>query len=87
MAGPLLDTNHDVISNKIDRYLIKESETFGFTFFVVSALMWRNPFANVLTVGVQNEDRFLDTTDYMGYVAKVFKKDTDYIAKLFIPHM
>lgn len=87
VAGPLLDTNHTTISDKIDEQLLQESEVFGLTIFGDGATILRTPFINILAAGVHNEAGLLDIADCTGHMAKGFKKDAEYIAKLFIPHM
>ena len=87
MTGPLLDENHDTISNKIDHQLIKESEMFRLTMFGDGDTTLRAPFINKLTAGVHDEAALLDIDDCTGNVTKGFKKDAEDIAKLLIPHM
>ena len=45
------------------------------------------PFINALIEGVHNEAGLLDIADYSGHVTKGFKKDSERIAKFFVPHI
>ena len=87
VAGPLLDTNHATVSNKIDEQLLKNLEVYGLTIFGDGATILRTPLINILAAGVHNEAGLLDIANCTGHMAKGFKKDAEYIAKLFIPHM
>ena len=87
MSGPLFDENNDIVSNKIDYQLIKESEIFGLNFFGDDATMLCTLFINTLVSGVHDETGLLEIDNYIGHVAKGFKKDAECITKLFIPRM
>ena len=86
MPGPILDTNHTAIRNKIDGQLMKESKYLGLTILGDGDTTLCIPFISMFDAGTHNESVLLDITDYVGHVTKGFNKDTAYVAKLFDPH-
>ena len=87
VAGPLLDATFSTIREEIKRQVLKESTVFGIAIFGDGATHLRIPYINILAAGVHNDAGLLDIADCSGHVAKGYKKDAEYIAKLFIPHM
>ena len=87
VAGPLLDANHSTISTVIEEQITKEADVFGATIFGDGATHFKIPYFNILGAGVHNDAGLIDIADCSGHVAKGYKKDAEYIAKLFIPHM
>ena len=87
VAGPLLDTNFTVIINKINSQLMKESEVFVLAIFGGGSTTLWTPFVNMLAAGTNNEAGLIAIADYTKHVAKGSKKDSECIAKFFVPHM
>ena len=87
VAGPLLDAIFSTIREEIKRQVLKESTVFGIAIFGDGATHLRIPYINILAAGVHNDAGLLDIADCSGHVAKGYKKDAEYIANLFIPHM
>ena len=87
VAGPLLDATYSTVNEETEAKILKESREFGITIFGDGATYLRIPYINILAAGVHNDAGLLDIADCSGHVAKGYKKDAEYIAKLFLPHM
>ena len=60
---------------------------FGLSMFGDGAILLHRPLINILGAGVHNHAALLEIADCTGHVAQGYKKDAEYIAKFFIPHM
>lgn len=87
VAGPLLDATYSTVNQETEAKILKESRVMGITIFGDGATYLRIPFINILAAGVHNDAGLLDIVDCSGHVAKGYKKDAEYIAKIFLPHM
>ena len=87
ISKALLNATYDTIRDTIDNKLKKEADVFGLSIFRDGATILRCPLINILGAGVHNHAALLKIADCTGHVAQGYKKDAEYIAKLFIPHM
>lgn len=87
VAGPLLDATYSTVNEETESKILKESKVMGITIFGDGATYLRIPYINILAAGVHEDAGLLDIADCSGHVAKGYKKDAEYIAKLFLPHM
>lgn len=86
-TGKLLDINYQSYMNTIMETLKKDAKIFGISVYGDGATIKRMPLINLLAAGVHNPSAVLDIADCTKRMAEGKKKDGDYIAKLFVPHV
>ena len=87
IGGPLLDAHFKQVSEKNKQDLLREVEVFGLSVLGDGATIKKRPLFNVLASGFYSPATVLGICDCSSHLAKGGKKDAEYIAKLFLPHM
>lgn len=90
VAGELLDHNYQMSIERADKTLLKQADIFGLTVMGDGATVKKTPLLNILAAGVDGSNNAcctLEIVDATGHMSSGGKKDAEYIAKLFLPHM
>lgn len=87
IAGLLLDLTYEHMQNKQKEELLKDVGIFGLSLYGDGATIHKMPLLNLLASGVHQNVAVLDIVDATAHIEEGGKKDAEYIASLFQPHI
>lgn len=87
MGGNLLDLNYATKMKEYEERLMTDVDVYGLSLYGDGATVRRMPLINVMASGVQERSAVLEIVDCSKHLSNGGKKDAEYIAELFKPHM
>ena len=87
MGGNLLDLNYATKMKEYEERLMTDVDVYGLRLYGDGATVRRMPLINVMASGVQERSAVLEIVDCSKHLSNGGKKDAEYIAELFKPHM
>ena len=87
VGGVLLTENLNKTKEKRDKALMRDSDIFGLSMMGDGATIKKKPFFNILAYGYHLPAAVLAIVDCTKHLVAGGKKDAEYIARQFLPHM
>jgi len=87
VGGPLLDNNFEQVADKNKVEILKDADVFGLSVLGDGATIKKKPLFNVLASALNIPSAVLAVVDCSKHLAGGGKKDAEYIARCFLPHM
>lgn len=87
IGGELLDMNYSLYKKEMITSLERDTDIFGIAFFGDGATIKKSPLINILASSSHLPVGCLQIVDCSGHMSSSGKKDAQFIASLFLPHI